>query len=180
MIAVRQQVQKLYWGSIASPVGVCTLIATEKGLCWVGLPGTPVDEGVFRTKRWIPTYRMVRDEQAAPLRVASMELLRYFAGEKVQFACPLDLYGTPFQLQVWQQLCGIPYGETRSYREIAQAIGRPTASRAVGAANGANPVPVIVPCHRVLGSGGSLTGYAGGLFLKSWLLSLEGIRMQER
>jgi O-6-methylguanine DNA methyltransferase len=121
-------------------------------------------------------YHVVKDKQAAPLQLAIAELQRYFAGERVQFTCPLDLYGTPFQLLVWEQLCRIPYGEAHSYGEIAQAIGRPTASRAVGAANGANPVPIIVPCHRVIGSDGSLTGYAGGLAIKSWLLSLEGAR----
>jgi len=118
----------------------------------------------------------VKDKQAAPLQRAIVEMQRYFAGERVQFTCPLDLRGTPFQLLVWEQLCRIPYGETRTYGEIALAIGRPTASRAVGAANGANPIPVIVPCHRVIGSDGSLTGYAGGLANKSWLLSLEGVR----
>lgn len=179
MIAVRQQVQKLYWSSISTPIGEYTIIATEQGVCWIGSPGTPVDEGFFRTKRWIPTYRAVKDKQAAPLLHAIVEMQRYFAGERVQFTCPLDLRGTPFQLLVWEQLCRIPYGETHTYGEIALAIGRPTASRAVGAANGANPIPVIVPCHRVIGSDGSLTGYAGGLANKSWLLSLEGARLEQ-
>ncbi len=92
----------------------------------------------------------------------------------MQFTCPLDLHGTPFQVAVWQALVRIPYGETRSYAEIAQAIDRPRAVRAVGAANGANPVAIIVPCHRVIGSNGTLTGYGGGLPAKRWLLSLEG------
>lgn len=174
MLVVGQQVQKLYWSSIATPIGAYTLIATEKGVCWVGSPGTPVDEGFFRTKRWIPTYRVMKDKQVAPLQLAIVEMQRYFAGERVQFSCPLDLYGTPFQLLVWEQLRCIPYGKTRTYGEIAQTIGRPTASRAVGAANGANPISIIVPCHRVIGSDGSLTGYAAGLANKSWLLSLEG------
>ncbi len=113
------------------------------------------------------------------MQQAADELRRYFAGERVQFSCPLDLHGTPFQLMVWRELQQIPYGETRSYGEIAQAIGRPTASRAVGAANGANPVAIIVPCHRVIGSKGSLTGYGGGLPTKAWLLSLEGIKPQQ-
>jgi O-6-methylguanine DNA methyltransferase len=178
MIAVRQQVQKLYWSSIASPIGEYVIIATERGVCWIGSPGTPVDEGFFRTKRWIPRYLVVNDKQAGLLQQAIGEMQRYFAGERVQFTCPLDLHGTPFQLLVWEQLCHIPYGETRTYGEIAQAIGRPTASRAVGAANGANPIPVIVPCHRVIGSDGSLTGYAGGVANKSWLLSLEGVRLE--
>jgi O-6-methylguanine DNA methyltransferase len=84
------------------------------------------------------------------------------------------MHGTPFQLQVWQELRRIPYGETRTYGEIARAIGHPGAARAVGAANGANPIAIIVPCHRVIGSDGALTGYGGGLPTKAWLLSLEG------
>lgn len=179
MIAVRQQVQKLYWSSIATPIGEYTIIATESGVCWIGSPGASVDEGLFRIKRWIPTYRAVKDQQAVPLQLAIAEMQRYFARERVQFTCPLDLRGTPFQLLVWEQLCRIPYGETRTYGEIALAIGRPTASRAVGAANGANPIPLIVPCHRVIGSDGSLTGYAGGLANKSWLLSLEGVKLEQ-
>jgi len=102
------------------------------------------------------------------------ELKRYLAGERVQFTCPLDLRGTPFQVAVWRELMRIPYGEIRTYAEIAMAIGRPTATRAVGMANGANPVAIIVPCHRVIGSNGTLTGYGGGLPTKRWLLTLEG------
>ncbi|HJT59839.1 MAG TPA: methylated-DNA--[protein]-cysteine S-methyltransferase, partial [Ktedonobacteraceae bacterium] len=101
------------------------------------------------------------------------ELARYMAGERLQFTCPLDMRGTAFQVAVWQELLHIPYGETRSYLDIAQAIGRPAAVRAVGAANGANPIAIIVPCHRVIGSNGSLTGYGGGLPAKEWLLALE-------
>lgn len=99
----------------------------------------------------------------------------YFAGELQRFTLPLAAVGTPFQRAVWQALCDIPYGETRSYRDIALAIGKPTAMRAVGAANGRNPLSIIVPCHRVIGKDGSLTGYAGGLPIKQALLKLEGI-----
>lgn len=99
----------------------------------------------------------------------------YFAGELQRFTLPLAAQGTAFQQAVWQALCDIPYGETRSYRDIALAIGKPTASRAVGAANGRNPLSIIVPCHRVIGQNGSLTGYAGGLEIKQRLLRLEGI-----
>lgn len=99
----------------------------------------------------------------------------YFAGELQRFTLPLAAQGTPFQQAVWQALCDIPYGETRSYRDIALAIGKPTAMRAVGAANGRNPLSIIVPCHRVIGRDGSLTGYAGGLPIKQALLKLEGI-----
>jgi methylated-DNA-[protein]-cysteine S-methyltransferase len=102
------------------------------------------------------------------------QLRAYFAGSLRNFDVPLDMQGTPFQLRVWQELTTIPFGETRSYRQIADAIGSANAVRAVGAANGANPVPIVVPCHRVIGTSGKLVGYGGGLPLKKRLLELEG------
>ena len=101
------------------------------------------------------------------------EFRDYFAGRLQRFTLPLAARGTPFQQSVWRALCDIPYGETVSYLEIAQAIGNPKAVRAVGAANGRNPLSIIVPCHRVIGSSGALTGYAGGIPIKRWLLALE-------
>ena len=178
MLAVRPKTQVLYWCSVPSPRGECIVMATEAGVCWTGTPGSAIDDGLFRTKRWIPVERVVQGAQVAPLHVAVEELQRYLAGERVSFTCPLDLRGSPFQLAVWQELCRIPYGQTRSYGEIARAIGRPTASRAVGMANGTNPVALIVPCHRVIGANGTLTGYGGGLSTKSWLLSLEGVKLE--
>ena len=106
---------------------------------------------------------------------AERQLREYFGGERESFSVPLRLVGTAFQLSVWQALKKIPYGRTRSYREIARSIGRPTATRAVGAANGQNPLPIFVPCHRVIGSNGSLTGFGGGLDVKLALLRLEGV-----
>ena len=97
----------------------------------------------------------------------------YFAGERVAFDVPLAPWGTPFQQSVWNALCGIPYGETVSYAEIARRVGRPSAVRAVGAANGANPIAIVIPCHRVIGANGTLTGYGGGLDRKRALLLLE-------
>lgn len=105
---------------------------------------------------------------------AADELREYFAGNLRVFRVPLDMQGTQFQLNVWNQLVRIPYGETRSYAQVAESIGKPQAVRAVGAANGSNPVAIIVPCHRVIGSSGKLTGYGGGLPLKKRLLELEG------
>ncbi len=102
------------------------------------------------------------------------ELAEYFAGRRRDFTLALDPAGTPFQREVWGELARIPYGATVSYGELARRVGRPAASRAVGAANGANPIPIILPCHRVIGSNGSLTGYGGGLPIKRALLSLEG------
>ena len=107
------------------------------------------------------------------LRRAIAQLSAYFAGELRDFDLPLDMQGTPFQKRVWDELLKIPYGETRSYSFVAHHIGAPKAVRAVGAANGRNPVPIVVPCHRVIGAGGSLTGYGGGLPLKRFLLDLE-------
>jgi O-6-methylguanine DNA methyltransferase len=127
---------------------------------------------IQRKMRFAP---VVEDVSGEPLRQAVDQLGRYFAGERAQFTCPLDLHGTPFQLKVWNALTRIPYGETRSYAEIAREIGHPSAVRAVGAANGANPIAIIVPCHRVIGSNGSLTGYGGGLPTKAWLLALETV-----
>ena len=111
---------------------------------------------------------------ANPLLAEAVRQLRaYFAGSLRSFDLPLDLVGTEFQRRVWIELTRIPYGETRSYRDVARAIGAPNAVRAVGAANGANPVPIVVPCHRVIGAGGKLVGYGGGLPLKRRLLALE-------
>jgi O-6-methylguanine DNA methyltransferase len=176
MVVAVPKTTELYWSSASSPQGLIEVMATERGVCWTGTPGTPVDEGFAWLKRKMQIERVIEGETIAPLQQAMDELRCYVMGERVQFSCPLDLYGTPFQVQVWEELFRIPYGETRTYAEIARAIGRPAAVRAVGAANGANPVAVIVPCHRVIGSDGTLTGYGGGLPTKAWLLSLEGIQ----
>src|ERR1035441_1272053 len=110
-----------------------------------------------------------------PIATEAVRQLRaYFAGQLRRFDLPLDMEGTDFQLRVWRELENIRYGETRSYLEIAEAIGAPRAVRAVGAANGANPIPIVVPCHRVIGASGKLVGYGGGLPLKKRLLQLEG------
>jgi methylated-DNA-[protein]-cysteine S-methyltransferase len=110
----------------------------------------------------------------AILREAARQLAAYFDGSLRAFTIPLDMQGTDFQLRVWRQLETIPYGEIRSYTQVAEAIGAPRAVRAVGAANGANPIPIVVPCHRVIGANGRLVGYGGGLPLKKRLLALEG------
>jgi methylated-DNA-[protein]-cysteine S-methyltransferase len=114
-----------------------------------------------------------RNGQNEFLSEAARQLKAYFAGELREFHLPLDLTGTAFQLRVWRHLETIPFGETRSYSQVAAAIGSPAAVRAVGAANGANPAPIVVPCHRVIGSSGKLVGYGGGLPLKRKLLELE-------
>jgi len=110
------------------------------------------------------------------LKELERQLCAYFAASLRRFDLPLDPEGTAFQKRVWHELESIPYGETRSYRQVAEAIGAPRAVRAVGAANGANPIPIVVPCHRVIGSAGTLVGYGGGLALKKRLLHLEGAK----
>lgn len=175
MVVAMPKTGELYWSSVSSPKGLIVVMATERGVCWTGTPGTPVDEGFAWLRRRLHIERVIEGEEIAPLQRAMDELRRYLAGERVQFSSQLDLHGTAFQVMVWEELFRIPYGETRTYREIAHAIGRPKAVRAVGAANGANPVAIIVPCHRVIGSNGTLTGYGGGLPTKAWLLSMEGI-----
>jgi methylated-DNA-[protein]-cysteine S-methyltransferase len=112
-------------------------------------------------------------EDRAPLSETIHQLQAYFAGELETFDLQLAPEGTPFQLEVWRRLCDIPYGETVSYGELAGRIGNPKASRAVGLANGSNPIPIVIPCHRVIGSNGKLTGYGGGLPIKEKLLALE-------
>jgi O-6-methylguanine DNA methyltransferase len=176
MVVAVPKTTELYWSSVSSPQGLIVVMATEQGVCWTGTPGTPVDEGFAWLRRKMQLEQVIEGEAIAPLQQAMDELRRYVMGERVQFSCSLDLHGTAFQVEVWEELFRIPYGETRTYAEIARAIGRPAAVRAVGAANGANPVAIIVPCHRVIGSDGTLTGYGGGLPTKAWLLSLEGIQ----
>lgn len=107
------------------------------------------------------------------LSMATIQLDEYFQGKRTTFSLPFKLIGTPFQLAVWKELQNIPYGQTTSYKEIAQKINKPKAYRAVGMANNKNPLPIIIPCHRVIGSNGKLIGYAGGLKLKNYLLELE-------
>ena len=176
MVVAVPKTTELHWSSVSSPQGQIIVMATDRGVCWTGTPGAPINDAFSWLKRKMGYDQVIEAEKIAPLQQAMDELRRYLAGEHIQFSCPLDLHGTPFQVSVWQELYRIPYGETRTYTEIAHAIGHPSAVRAVGAANGANPVAIIVPCHRVIGSNGSLTGYGGGLPTKAWLLHLEGIK----
>jgi methylated-DNA-[protein]-cysteine S-methyltransferase len=144
---------------IESPVGPLTLEAD--------------DEGLTRIEFGVEDRQSCLSGQARFLRDAVDQLDEFFNGQRKTFDVKLALRGTPFQLEVWRELMRIPYGETRSYAQVAKAIGRPAAIRAVGAANGANPIPIIVPCHRVIGSNGSLTGFGGGIDVKRWLLDFE-------
>jgi methylated-DNA-[protein]-cysteine S-methyltransferase len=148
-----------------SPVGELTLVASDTGL--VAILWQDDDPARVRL-----AAREARTDHPI-LAMAQAQLTDYFAGARRAFTVPLDIRGTPFQQMVWAALRDIPFGETRSYGDIARAIGRPTASRAVGAANGRNPLSIIAPCHRVVGANGALTGFAGGVETKRWLLEFE-------
>lgn len=151
---------------IASPVGDLTLVASERGLTAILWEND--------NPRRVPLGPLSAVPDHPVLIAAGRQLTAYFAGELTRFDLPLDFRGTEFQRSVWTALLTIPFGETRSYADIARMIGRPDAVRAVGAANGRNPISIIAPCHRVVGSGGALTGFAGGLAAKRYLLALEG------
>ena len=156
---------------IDSPVGPVWIATTEAGICAVRL-GAGQPEGLFAwlSKRIDPAPPREDPQALAP---ALTQLREYFSCARREFDLPLDVRGTPFQQAVWVQIARIPYGTTTTYGEIARRIGRPKAARAVGGANGANPLPIIIPCHRVIGAGGALTGYGAGLAVKATLLRLE-------
>ena len=148
---------------IASPLGPLLLAGDDSGLRHV------IFISEDQPPRPDPTWR----KDTASLTETIRQLQAYFAGELETFNLPLATEGTPFQMKVWQALRDIPYGHTISYGELARRIGNPKASRAVGLANGSNPIPIVIPCHRVIGSNGKLTGYGGGLPIKEKLLALE-------
>ena len=153
----------LHYDHIDTPIGPLLLVGDGEGLVYIGLPRHGAAQAA--------------PDDAKPgksrLHAAARELDEYFAGTRQAFDVPLHPSGTPFQLEVWGALLAIPYGQTVSYADIARRIRRPRAVRAVGAANGANPLSIFVPCHRVIGSHGDLTGYGGGLPAKRWLLAHE-------
>jgi O-6-methylguanine DNA methyltransferase len=163
---------KLYYDSKEFPqLGRIYVASTGRGLCRLSLPAHPVES--FFEKVLATFQPNFFTQNPDPFQDFYRQMEDYLAGRTDRFKVPLDLRGTPFQLQVWEALSAIPHGETRSYGEIARAIGRPKAVRAVGQANHHNPVPIVVPCHRVIGAGGDLVGYGSGLPLKEKLLALE-------
>jgi methylated-DNA-[protein]-cysteine S-methyltransferase len=162
----------LAYKNIDSPVGKLKLVATEKGLAavlWENDKPSRVRLG-----------EMVEDEKHPILIEAERQLGEYFDGKRKTFSVALDMKGTNFQRNVWKALLAIPFGETRSYGQLAEQVGNSKAARAVGAANGRNPISIIVPCHRVIGSSGKLTGFAGGLATKAHLLKLEEPDLQQK
>ena len=159
--AMTAPASKASYTYVDSPIGQLLLVADDRGLREINFPkGERAPDPVW-------------EKNANALREAIRQLRDYFAGKREDFDLALAPQGTPFQQKVWKELCRIPYGETISYGELAQRIKNPNASRAVGLANGANPIPIIIPCHRVIGSNGKLTGYGGGLPIKEKLLALE-------
>ena len=152
-----------YYTHMASPIGPLLLVADGSGLRQIVLAknGRPAEPD--------PDW----PQNSLPFRELTRQLEAYFAGQLENFDLALAPEGTPFQQRVWTELCKIPYGETISYGNLACRIGNPNASRAVGLANGSNPIPIVIPCHRVIGSNGNLTGYGGGLHIKEKLLALE-------
>lgn len=154
---------KKFFSTMESPIGKLMLVSDGEALTGLYMESYQ--------SAWARQRESKRDDAA--LKSVRKQLEAYFAGELTAFDLPLRGEGTDFQQTVWQALCEIPYGETISYGELAHRIGQPTAARAVGMANGQNPISVIVPCHRVIGANGTLTGYGGGLPRKKWLLSHE-------
>ncbi len=153
-----------------SPIGTLTLVSSDGVL-----------SGLYMGEhRHGPGERALGERVHSGFEQAEAELREYFDRKRTRFTIPLAMEGTAFQKQVWQRLCAIPFGETRSYGQIAEEIGNPKSVRAVGLANGRNPVSIVVPCHRVIGSDGSLTGYGGGLERKKFLLELEGALAAEQ
>jgi methylated-DNA-[protein]-cysteine S-methyltransferase len=155
-----------YSKAVASPVGELTLVASDKGLAAILWE----NDNPLRVR----LSPVVEDKKHPVLLETERQLKDYFGGRRTSFSLPLDFQGTEFQKKVWAALLTIPFGETRSYAEIAKQIKNPKAVRAVGAANGRNPLSIVAPCHRVVGSNGKLTGFAGGLDVKARLLALEG------
>jgi O-6-methylguanine DNA methyltransferase len=156
--------EKIYFAEWKSPLGTLTLESDGKALTRIRLPEEEYEID--------PAARRLR--KPGLFRTAAVQLKEYFAGDRTEFDLPLSPTGTPFQNTVWNELAKIPFGETISYTDLAERVGRPGSHRAVGAANGRNPLPIVIPCHRVIGKSGKLTGYAGGLEAKQKLLELEG------
>lgn len=158
--------ETLYTAQLESPIGQLTVIASDRGLVAIE----------WGSGEMLKKSRKSVHYESAPSKCAAyvQQLREYFAGERKEFTFPLDLRGTDFQKRCWQALLEIPYGKTVSYADIANAVGSPKAFRAVGMANHHNPIPIVVPCHRVIASSGGLCGYGGGLSIKEKLLRLEG------
>ncbi|HHU62617.1 MAG TPA: methylated-DNA--[protein]-cysteine S-methyltransferase [Clostridiales bacterium] len=162
----------IYYRPFESLIGRLILAWTSKGICRLVLPGYGLDSLDAWAARYIREYRLMAYHDQYE---GVTQLEEYFQGKRRYFECPLDLYGPGFSKKVWRAVSTVAYGTTATYKDIAVAVGKPSACRAVGNANRKNPVPIIIPCHRIIGSDNSLTGYAGGLHIKKALLDLEKI-----
>jgi methylated-DNA-[protein]-cysteine S-methyltransferase len=161
----------IYRAALVTPLGEAHVFGTDVGLLAIALPRESANATIAAHTRRLGPLNLVTDEGG--LGPALTQLAEYFAGERRDFDLPLDLRGTPFQCAVWRASYAIPYGETRRYGEIAALLNSPGAARAVGAANAANPLPPIIPCHRLIGADGALRGHRSGLATKRWLLDHE-------
>jgi O-6-methylguanine DNA methyltransferase len=162
---------KIYVSELHSPIGTLYLASSGKGVVCISLSGR---ENLLKDlERLVPDMELEKNE-GKNKRVIK-QLKEYFSGVRKDFDLPLHLIGTEFQRLVWRQLCQVPFGRTASYKEIAERIGKPRAVRAVGQANHRNPIPIIIPCHRIIGANGHLVGFGGGLDKKRFLLSHEGV-----
>ncbi|WP_252314491.1 methylated-DNA--[protein]-cysteine S-methyltransferase [Sinobaca sp. H24] len=169
----------LYYTEVTSPIGPLTLFSSHKGLMAVKFANA--EEAVPLFNIWALKVRgadFELEESASALKEAMKQLNEYFNGERKDFSITYDLEGTPFQKAVWEALIDVPYGKTASYKEIAASAGSEKAVRAVGNANNKNPIPIMIPCHRIIGSNGALVGYGGGMNKKIYLLEMEKEQMK--
>lgn len=161
-----------YWTPFVTPLGEAYVASTAEGLCCLTIPQESREHFFVRLRMWFSHDRIL--PHPGPNMEAVDQLDAYWRGERTHFDVRLDLRGTPFQVEVWTALLHIPFGKSISYRELAEQVNLPKGFQAVGSAIGQNPVPIIVPCHRVIGVDGALTGYAAGTDTKRWLLQHEG------
>jgi methylated-DNA-[protein]-cysteine S-methyltransferase len=168
---------KIYHGKLKSPIGDLSIFVSDNGLkkiCW------DKDIAEAQWDRWFPDHEeIVWNSRHSHLTSTKQQLTAYFKKRLTAFNLPFDLTGTPFQKKVWKRLQRIPFGRTRSYQQLAMAVGDKNAVRAVGNANGRNPVPIIIPCHRVIHKNGNIGGYGGGIGIKDWLLAHEGVILEK-
>lgn len=161
----------IHYTSIDTPIGKILIAKTEKGICRIGLPSDDEESFTNWTATQFPNENVIKNLKALDNEINQLE--KYFTGKLKKFSLPLDLQSSPFYKKVLMVVKNIPYGKTASYKQIAYRIDNPKAARAVGNANANNPIPIIIPCHRVVASNGSLGGYGGGLTMKRWLLEHE-------
>lgn len=174
-----EQKDQFYYGSMQSPIGPLTLVVSKKGLCKLKFGSK--DHNLPSIKAWMLKQSLKHEliENDKKIEIVRTQLNEYFQRKRKQFDLDLDLYGTRFQKKVWEHLLTVDYGSTISYKQLASLIGAPKAVRAVGGANNKNPIPIIIPCHRVIGTNGALVGYRGGLDIKKSLLKIEQSRLEQ-